>query len=142
MTLAPCLSCGEPGTGSRCRECQNDTERTYDRKPKTAASSRGYDRRWRNLSERARQVQPYCTDCGTEDDLQADHSPEAWRRYDAGLPIRLQDVDVVCGRCNIERGTARPGGERSSRHAATLAGQAKFQSENDSQLGGGREVRR
>lgn len=142
MTLAPCLSCGEPVTGSRCRECQQQTERTYDRKPKTAASTRGYDWRWTQLSRRARRTQPWCSDCGREDNLTTDHTPQAWAAYLDGRPITLAMVDVVCNDCNNERGTARPGGKRWREAFPTRAGQAKFQSENDSQLGGGREVRR
>lgn len=123
--MKPCITCGEPVVDSRCRECQREVERTFARAPKTSASSRGYDWRWTQLSQRARRTQPWCTDCGTEDDLQADHSPEAWRRYEAGLPIRLEDVDVVCGTCNDERGTARPGGMRWREAFPTRAGQAQ-----------------
>ena len=50
---------GQPTAGTRCPE------------------HRGYDRRWRVLSERARKLQPWCSDCGATEDLQADHSPEA-----------------------------------------------------------------
>lgn len=90
MTAKPCIDCGEPTAGTRC------------------AQHRGYDRRWRVLSERARKLQPFCADCGAVEDLQTDHSPEAWERVAAGKPIRLRDVDVVCGPCNRERGQARP----------------------------------
>ena len=63
---------------------------------------------------------PSVADCGATEDLQCDHLPIAWERYDKGLPVRLQDVDVVCGECNRKRGAARgehithkiPGGER------------------------------
>ncbi|HLS32341.1 MAG TPA: hypothetical protein VK039_02020, partial [Brevibacterium sp.] len=48
-----------------------------------------------------------CEDCGRHDDLTTDHSPQAWERRAAGLPIRLRDVSVVCRRCNSERGAAR-----------------------------------
>jgi hypothetical protein len=63
--------------------------------------------RWRQLSKRARRAQSFCADCGSLEDLQADHSPEAWARKAAGLPIRLQDIDVVCSECNRRRGAAR-----------------------------------
>lgn len=90
MTAKPCLDCGQPTAGTRCPE------------------HRGYDRRWRVLSERARKLQSWCSDCGSTEDLQTDHSPEAWARIAAGKPVRLRDVDVVCGPCNRERGQARP----------------------------------
>lgn len=99
MTLRPCVKCGEPCTGPRCAEHTVDL--------KAAASERGYDWQWTQLSKRARRLQPFCLDCGGADDLQADHSPEAWARKAAGKPIRLQDIDVVCGPCNRARGAAR-----------------------------------
>lgn len=134
MVLRPCITCGQPGEQTRCTGCQTEQEKTYAKAPKSSATSRGYDNRWRTLSLRARRIQPWCSDCGSDQNLTADHSPEAWRRFEAGLPIRLQDIDVVCIACNIDRGSARPGGMRSSRHAATRAGEAKFVNENGSQL--------
>lgn len=98
MTLRPCLVCGEPAEGPRC-----DVHAL--RKP--AAAARGYDAHWTRLSKRARRLQPFCTDCGATEDLQADHTPQAWERKAAGLAIRLADVDVVCGPCNRRRGAAR-----------------------------------
>lgn len=90
MTLRPCLDCGTPSASTRCTDC------------------RGYDSEWERLSRRARRLQPFCSDCGTPEDLQTDHSPEAWARKAAGKSIRLKDVDVVCGPCNRARGQARP----------------------------------
>jgi 5-methylcytosine-specific restriction enzyme A len=97
--VKPCLACGEPGTNSRCADHQLDHGLT--------AHQRGYDSRWRKLSARARKLQPWCDDCGDIDDLTADHSPEAWARHDAGKPIRLRDITVVCRACNTLRGKAR-----------------------------------
>lgn len=107
MTLRPCLDCGEPSTGPRC------PEHTVD--PKPPATARGYDWQWTQLSRRARRLQPFCLDCGATQDLQTDHTPEAWARKAAGLPVRLQDIDVVCGPCNRARGAARG-------HSATRGG--------------------
>lgn len=84
---------------------------------------RGYDYRWEKLSKRARKLQPFCTDCGRTDDLTADHSTEAWRRREAGLPIRLKDIDVVCRQCNTDRGAARGSAatdEHRNRDALTI----------------------
>jgi hypothetical protein len=100
--LKPCLDCGQPTDGNRCDEHRVDNT-TF----KSSASVRGYDRTWRKLSERARRRQRFCEDCGTTEDLQADHSPQAWTRKAQGLPIRLQDISVVCGPCNRRRGAAR-----------------------------------
>ncbi|UUO03631.1 hypothetical protein M4D79_12115 [Mycolicibacterium novocastrense] len=99
MTLRPCLDCGQPATGPRC------PEHTIDTKP--TAHQRGYDIAWQRLSKRARRLQPFCTDCGSTEDLQCDHLPSAWARKAAGKSIRLQDVEVVCRACNLARGAAR-----------------------------------
>ncbi|WP_343953434.1 hypothetical protein, partial [Tsukamurella spumae] len=99
MTARPCIDCGDVvPTGIRCPTCQPPEA------PERTPAARGYDAAWRNLSRRARRLQPFCTDCGATDDLQADHTPAAWDRKARGLPIRLRDIDVVCGPCNRARG--------------------------------------
>ena len=99
MTLRPCLDCGEPSDAPRC------PEHTINTRPD--ATTRGYDAAWKRLSKRARRLQQFCTDCGATENLQTDHTPQAWARKAAGKPIRLQDIDVVCGPCNRARGAAR-----------------------------------
>lgn len=88
-----------------CPECKPPSD-SYVLRTKTK-QQRGYDARWDRLSKRARALQPFCSDCGSPEDLTADHTVEAWRRYEAGKRIRLQDIDVVCRSCNSERGEAR-----------------------------------
>jgi hypothetical protein len=105
--VKPCIVCGEPSEQPRCPEHRTDY--------KPPAAARGYDAKWKRLSRRARRAQPWCSDCGTTEGLQTDHSPGAWQRKTRGLEVRLCDVDVVCGPCNRARGaargvTARPGG--------------------------------
>jgi len=100
MLMTSCLECGEVSDGPRC-ELHRPKESP---KPETGKL---YDWNWQKLSKRARRLQPFCSDCFAREDLQADHSPEAWERKAAGKPIRLQDIDVVCGDCNIKRGSAR-----------------------------------
>lgn len=117
-----CADCGSvyqrDQSGASCPDCKPPRDVTpatiarERRRGKTAA--RGYGSRWQALSKRARDVQPFCSDCGRPDDLTTDHSPAAWARHDAGLPIRLEDIDVTCRRCNSERGEARDGD--SGRH--------------------------
>ena len=102
MTLSPCIECGEPADGPRCPEHVRPSS------PKVSAAQRGYDAAWQRLSARARKLQPFCSDCGATEDLQADHTPEAWARKAAGKAVRLKDIDVVCGPCNRARGAARP----------------------------------
>lgn len=114
-----CPDCGvvfhrdESSKAASCPDCIDTTgsdNSTYLSRTQTR-QQRGYDSAWDRLSKRARKLQPFCSDCGREDDLTADHSPEAWRRKEQGKTIRLKDIDVVCRRCNSERGAAR--GEKS-----------------------------
>ncbi|WP_369022552.1 hypothetical protein [Micrococcus luteus] len=104
--LRPCITCGELSLQARCGEHQ------LQRTPKAGANELGYDYAWQKLSARARRLQPFCEDCGSPEDLTADHSVEAWKRKAAGKVIRLRDISVVCRRCNSERGAAR--GEKAS----------------------------
>lgn len=120
MTLSPCIECGEPTTGPRC------TEHQLSSPPKALSPTElGYDSTWRRLSERARRLQPWCSDCHTTEDLTTDHSERAWRRRAEGKVIRLRDVDVVCRSCNAKRGRARPTGEDPRETPSDPAGQAE-----------------
>lgn len=96
----PCLECGEPTSGSRCPEHARVDA-------KLSARERGYDTTHDKLSRQARKLQPFCTDCGRQDDLQLHHLPIAWERKGQGKRIRLVDVEVLCGPCNRGRGPAR-----------------------------------
>lgn len=100
MPLKPCIVCGEPSDRSRCPEHRPK----YAKPPR---EQRGYDAAWIKLSRRARKLQPFCLDCGSTEDLQGDHTPEAWTRKAAGKAIRLQDIAVRCGPCNRNAGAAR-----------------------------------
>lgn len=122
MSLKPCGICGEPSESTRCEEHQKK-ERVN--RPKDRSRGSGYTAAWDKLSKRARRLQPFCSDCGATTDLQCDHTPEAWERHDKGLPIRLQDIDVVCGFHNRERGKAKGGGKGYTGPARRDAGQAK-----------------
>lgn len=120
MTMKPCITCGEPCDGPRCPDHALPDHRG-------TAAARGYDSRWRRLSKRARKLQPFCSDCGTTDDLTVDHSTEAWQRYEQNLTIRLSDVEVVCRACNSRRGAARPRGTALEEGARRPADKAQFQ---------------
>lgn len=111
--MTVCAGCGTPydedhGQGN-CPNCRPARDYYADdvRRGKGTPKQRGYDQAWRRLSERARRLQPFCSDCGRTSDLTADHSTEAWKRHEQGLPIRLEDIDVVCRTCNADRGAAR-----------------------------------
>lgn len=120
--MRPCLhpGCGEPTDNTRCPE-----HTTHKAKP--SARARGYDAAWDRLSRKARKLQPWCTDCGATEDLQLDHLPEAWARHDAGLPIRVQDVEVCCGPCNRARGAGRTRGEAPTGAIGTPRVEADFE---------------
>lgn len=106
--LIPCLTCGELSPTSRCETCTRAHNREVAKRyPPRGSRSRGYDHNWDKLSIRARRLQPFCSHCGSPDDLQCDHTPRAWKRKELGLPIRLSDVDVLCGPCNRRAGAAR-----------------------------------
>lgn len=107
-----CIRCGKVVQGP-C-DCQAPKIVNDHINQKKSRKQRGYNYAWEKLSLKARRLQPFCSDCNTTDDLQADHTPEAWERHEQGLPIRLQDIDVTCGPCNRRRGAAR--GERMTRH--------------------------
>lgn len=119
-----CADCGRAydrdQKGSRCPDCTPARDDRAKNMRRGNRHQQGYDNTWQRLSKRARAAQPWCSDCGAEDDLTTDHSTEAWQRRDAGLVIRLQDVDVVCRRCNGERGAAR--GDKASDQWRTAPG--------------------
>lgn len=96
--LKLCVECGEPCEDGRC-------DQHRPKQPtKPSARARGYNTAWDKLSTRARTLQPWCSDCGTKDDLTADHL--TW-------PARtLHDVDVVCRTCNTLRGETPRDGRR------------------------------
>jgi 5-methylcytosine-specific restriction protein A len=117
MSARPCLTCGEPSAASYCDDHQPATWQHR----KGTAHQRGYDAAWNRLSRRARRLQPFCSDCGTTEDLTTDHLPSAWQRKAEGKPLRLRDVDVVCAPCNLARGTSRPGSQRAREDQGTGA---------------------
>lgn len=106
--MKPCLDCGAPTDDTRCPDHRRDDHNH-------SAHERGYTAAWRRLSAKARKLQPFCADCGATDDLQADHTPTAWARHEAGKAVRLVDIDVVCGPCNRTRGAARGHGKPLTR---------------------------
>ena len=123
VTMRSCIECGEITEAERCDQHKiKGKDKPSGGRHEFSADQRGYDAAWRKLSERARRLQPFCSDCGTGEDLQCDHTPEAWARKAKGLPIRIKDIDVVCGPCNRARGAARPGAESRSALATERVG--------------------
>lgn len=104
--------CGEPSPESRC------SEHPYPERTKASRQSRGYDEAWAKLSKRARALQPWCSVCGTTEDLTGDHL--RW-------PARtLRDVDVLCRSHNAKKGSpkADPRGEGLDDSVAHPGGKA------------------
>ena len=109
--MKPCEVCDELSEKPLCPEHQPAPKP----RPKNKAKQAAYDSQWNRISKQARKEQPFCLWCGATNDLQADHTPQAWERRERGLAIRLQDVKVLCGPCNRAAGQARPGpGQRTS----------------------------
>ena len=94
--LRPCIVCGAPSDlGTRC--AAHPAPRPPRKRP--PSSTQGWDRAWQRLSRRARQLQPWCSWCGTTEDLTGDHL-----RWPAET---LDDVQVLCRRCNSRKGPLR-----------------------------------
>ena len=92
----PCIDCGVVVRSNRCNECQQKIEA---RRPSRIA--RGYDKEWVRLSKWARSMQPWCSFCGSNKDLTADHiTPLA----SGGLSVP-SNVRVLCRSCNSAKGT-------------------------------------
>lgn len=126
--LTPCLDCSDltpaPVLG-RCEECSAQRRRLKERGRKRERANRP-DRTgpqaaaWRKLSARARREQAWCTDCRESraqveargDRLEADHLPSAWDKHANSRPLTLADVEVVCGACNVARGSSQLGSAR------------------------------
>lgn len=106
-----CAECGAAyervDSRAVCSECRPRDDGSKDKYIRGNRHKRGYDNRWAKLSKRARELQPFCSDCGRTDHLTGDHTVEAWKRWEAGKSIRLKDIDVVCRDCNSDRGAAR-----------------------------------
>lgn len=105
----PCIRCGVLSAEAYCAE---HTPKQPDPRRGRVRSHVGRGAQWDKVSKRARELQPWCTDCGARQDLTADHLPSAWWRIGKGLAVRLRDVDVVCRPCNSTRGPAQPGSQR------------------------------
>lgn len=107
LCTAPTIDglCAEPSLESRC------PLHPHEPRKKAGREKRGYDDAWRKLSQRARDLQPWCSACGTSEDLTADHLQ--W-------PARtLRDVDVLCRPCNAAKGAPTPENDpRGKTHAA------------------------
>lgn len=106
-----CAECGaayeQVDSRAVCSACRPRDDGSKDKYVRGNRHARGYDNRWQRLSKRARELQPFCSDCGRSDHLTADHSVAAWQAFEQGKRITLDMIDVVCRWCNADRGAAR-----------------------------------
>jgi 5-methylcytosine-specific restriction protein A len=93
--LKPCSSCGILVRASRCNQC---TRLHQARNPRRRHNK--YDYEWQKLSRLARELQPWCTKCGTNKDLTADHILSI---ANGGLNT-LDNISVLCRKCNSSKG--------------------------------------
>ncbi len=124
MTARPCRQCGELITaGSYC------TEHTpkHSGSPNVSHPAYGNPTRWKRLSKRLRRIQPWCSTCGSTEQLTIDHLTPVAR---GGAPYDLDNLDVLCRPCNSRKGNraADPGGSPPDRPRADAAGEAKTRS--------------
>lgn len=95
VTAKPCLTCGEPSSGTYCPGCR-PADRRRD-KPAVHLNPTA----WKALSKRARRLQPWCLDCLGTGDLCGDHiipvaaAPE--------LAMVVENITVRCRPCNGRR---------------------------------------
>lgn len=127
MTMKPCVVCGEVTERSRCSEHILPDLRAKDRVTRQRTA------RWKRTSTRLRRQQPFCSECGTQDDLTVDHViPLA----DGGDPYDENNLDVLCRPCNSRKGASTRGDEVREAEGPT-AGKAESASHMRTALGAG-----
>ena len=100
VTARPCLDCGVlVRVGSRCEPCTA----ALPARVRPARPSR--PKAWRRLSLQARELQPFCEDCGTTQDLSADHLVPV--SLGGRMLPALDGLGVVCRPCNAKRYAAQ-----------------------------------
>jgi len=95
--LSPCLYCGVLARGGTCKDCLNAIQ---SKDPKRRERNKKYNYEWNKISRLARQIQPWCSRCGSQKDLTADHILSL---ANGGNNI-LENVMVLCRRCNSSKG--------------------------------------
>ena len=93
---SPCLYCGILSRGSTCKSCVNAIQ---SRDPKRAERNKRYNSEWQRLSRLARELQPWCSRCGSQKDLTADHILSL---SDGGQNI-MSNIMILCRSCNSSK---------------------------------------
>jgi 5-methylcytosine-specific restriction endonuclease McrA len=94
--VSPCLYCGVLSRSSTCKQCITSIQ---GRDPKRQQRNKQYNHEWHKLSRLARTLQPWCSRCGTNRDLTADHILSL---ANGGSNI-LENVMVLCRKCNSSK---------------------------------------
>lgn len=91
MPFRPMQRCSFPGCAQLVKSGRCSTHTT---KHSATTGQRGYDGRHKRASQSARADQPWCSWCGTDEDLTADHVDPT----DPNSPLQ-----VLCRPCNTRR---------------------------------------
>lgn len=94
--MTPCLYCGVLSRSSTCKQCLYAIQA---RDPKRRERNKAYDHEWNKLSRLARQIQPWCSRCGSQKDLTADHILSLAN----GGSNTLSNIMVLCRSCNSSK---------------------------------------
>src|SRR5699024_2040843 len=95
VTATSCIECGELSDGPHCDQ--------HKPKPRNRSHFRSNPAAWKQLSARLRRMQPWCTICGTSDDLTVDHIVPYDERPD--LAYEISNLQVLCRKHNSSKGT-------------------------------------
>ena len=91
----PCVDCGIVVRATRCVPCARGKERNRVRR-----EQRGYDSKWRRLSQMMRAAHPWCVKCGSTKDLTLDHIISLAN----GGTNDASNAQVLCRKCNSQKG--------------------------------------
>jgi 5-methylcytosine-specific restriction endonuclease McrA len=92
----------EYGSRGPCPDCGKARERARVRAPR---KQRGYTDQWLQLVKVAIGRQPYCSACGATTNLTGDHRIPLSK----GGTSTLENIEVLCRRCNSAKGNRDPG---------------------------------
>lgn len=85
--------------GGRCSSCARAKWREANRR-RGSAYRRGYTKDWKRMVELAVRAQPYCSYCGSTEDLTGDHITPV----SVGGLNTPSNIRVLCRACNSSRG--------------------------------------
>jgi 5-methylcytosine-specific restriction endonuclease McrA len=99
-SLKVCIACGDLAQGTRCDPCRQAATARHNAR-RAQAGTLGASWGWRKTSQAARNREPRCQLCGTEEDLTVDHVVP---RTAGGTDDR-DNLRVLCRSHNAAKGT-------------------------------------